>query len=143
ERIDQEGKPYTDFATVPLKGADMQLHTHTIVPNVIVTETGHIGPVDLDKLQGITKQFGAVFQAFLAQNLRRHGVDMVRDERTGAARITAVPDRIVKHFSKRTHEAEQTAKEYAKARGLDWDDLSGDQKSAMMKAGADELRQAK
>src|SRR6516162_2425944 len=143
ERIDKERQAYTDFATVPHIHPDMQLHTHTIVPNTVLTESGHVGSMDLDRLNGITKTVGAIYQAHLAQNLREHGVTVVRDQRTGAARITAVPNRVARHFSKRSQEAEVSAKRYAEEQGLNWDELSGERKSSLMKAGAEALRQRK
>ena len=143
ERIDKEGQAYTDFATVPHIHPDMQLHTHTIVPNTVLTDTDHVGSMDLDRLNGITKTVGAIYQAHLAQNLREHGVDVVRDPRTGAARITAVPERVAQNFSKRSQEAEVSAKRYAEEQGLNWEELSGERKSALMKAGAEALRQRK
>jgi hypothetical protein len=143
ERIDKEGQAYTDFATVPHIHPDMQLHTHTIVPNTVLTDTGHVGSMDLDRLNGITKTVGAIYQAHLAHNLRKHGVDVVRDQRTGAARIAAVPERVARNFSKRSQEAEVAAKRYAEVQGLNWDELSGERKSALMKAGAEALRQRK
>jgi hypothetical protein len=67
----------------------------------------------------------------------------VRDQRTGAARIAAVPERVARHFSKRSQEAEVSAKRYGEEQGLNWEELSGERKSALMKAGAEALRQRK
>jgi hypothetical protein len=143
ERVDKEGRSYTDFATVPLRRADPQIHTHAIVPNVVLTESGHVGSMDLDEMAGRTKEFGAVYQAFIAKGARQHGIDVIHDETTGAARLTAIPATTRQLFSKRTVESEQSARDFAAGRNLDWDGLSGDQKIALMKAGASELRRAK
>ena len=143
ERVDKEGRSYTDFATVPLRRADPQVHSHAIVPNVVLTETGHIGSMDLDEMAGRVKEFGAVYQAFVAKGARRHGIEVVHDEATGAARFTAIPASVRQLFSKRTVESEQAARDFAAGRDLDWDALSGEQRIALMKAGASELRRAK
>ena len=143
ERTDKEGRSYTDFATVPLRRADPQIHTHAIVPNVVLTESGHVGSMDLDEMAGRIKEFGAVYQAFVAKGARQHGVETVHEEATGAARLTTIPETTRQLFSKRTVESEQSAREFAAGRNLDWDALSGDQKIALMKAGASELRRAK
>jgi len=143
ERVDAAGHAYTDFNTVPLKQADMQVHTHAILLNTILTESGHVGSIDLDRLQGVVKQLGAVYQAYVADGARQHGIEVALDERTGAARLQALPSRIIDLYSKRTVEAEDAARRYARDRGLDWDTLSGEQQSALMKAGASDLRQAK
>src|SRR4029077_1199016 len=73
----------------------------------------------------------------------RHGIEILHDETTGAARLTAVPDSARQLFSKRTAESEQAARDFAAGRDLEWDALSGDQRIALMKAGASELRRAK
>jgi TrwC relaxase/AAA domain len=143
ERVDKEGRSYTDFATVPLRRADPQVHSHAIVPNVVLTENGHVGSMDLDEMAGRVKEFGAVYQAFVANGARRHGIEVLHDETTGAARLTAIPDSARQLFSKRTAESEQAARDFAAGRDLEWDTLSGDQRIALMKAGASELRHAK
>jgi hypothetical protein len=61
----------------------------------------------------------AGYQAFLATNLRRHGVDMVLDERTQMARLTAVPERVSEHFSKRTLNGTEAARAYAASLGIE------------------------
>jgi hypothetical protein len=60
---------------------DPNLHTHCAVPNMVLTEDGRVGAIDLQKLQGRVHEFGAVYQAFLATNLRRSGIDVVLDEK--------------------------------------------------------------
>ena len=73
---DPAGHAYTDFSTVPLKQADMQVHTYAILLNTILTESGHIGSIDLDRLQGVVKQLGAVYQAYVADAARQHGIEV-------------------------------------------------------------------
>jgi TrwC relaxase len=139
----RDGEAYTDFAEVPHQVADPQLHIHNIVPNVVLTDGGHVGSIDGDTLRGRIKEYGAVAHAFLAKELRAVGVETVLDPETGAAKLTAVPERVRDLFSKRTGEAEESARQFAADRGADWNTLSGDQRVAMMKTGAAELRQKK
>ena len=89
-KADKDGRSYTELHTFKSPGGrvagDMQLHTHTAVFNAVLTETGRMGGLDLAQLDGRVKEWGALYQAYLATNLRRHGVDMVLDERTEMAR---------------------------------------------------------
>jgi hypothetical protein len=70
---------------------DMQIHTHLAVFNVVETASGRVGGLDLAQLEGRIHEFGAVYQAFLAENLRRHGVEIALDSKTEMARLSAVP----------------------------------------------------
>lgn len=142
-RTDDEGRPYTDPREVPLQTADPQLHTHVTVFNAVLTESGRLGSLDLDRLDGFVKEGGAIYQAAVATRARRAGIEAVLDEKTGAARLADVPAPIRAVFSKRAGEAREAARELAREKGADWDSLTGDQQFALIKAGADETRQVK
>jgi hypothetical protein len=62
-----------------------QLHTHVTVLNSVLTDSGHIGAVDLDRLAGRVKELGAVYHANVATRARRLGIETTLEERTGAA----------------------------------------------------------
>ncbi len=146
-REDKDGKAYTELHT--LRGpsgriaGDMQLHTHTAVMNAVLTEAGRMGGLDLAQLEGRVKEWGALYQAYLATNLRAHGVDVVLDERTEMARIAAIPERVTEHFSKRTVGGTAAARAYAAEQGLDWDTLDTDRKIGLAKQGVQDPRGAK
>ena len=143
ERRDKQGRAYTDIREVPLQTADPQLHTHVTVFNSVLTGSGHIGGLDLDRLAGRVKELGAVYHANVAARARRLGIETVLDERTGAARFADIPHSLRELFSKRTIEAQEAAREFALRKGIDWDAITADQKIALLKAGAAETRQAK
>ena len=143
ERQDREGRAYTDIREVPLQTADPQLHTHVTVFNTVLTDSGHIGALDLDRLAGRVKELGAVYHANVAVRARRLGIETVLDQRTGAARLADIPHSLRDLFSKRTIEAQDAAREFAAEKGIDWDAISAEQKIALLKAGAAETRQAK
>src|SRR5271163_3863837 len=143
ERRDREGRAYTDIREVPLQTADPQLHTHVTVLNSILTDSGRIGAIDLDRLAGRVKELGAVYHANVAARARQLGIENVLDERTGAARLADIPHSVRELFSKRTIEAQDAARDFAARRGIDWDAITADQKIALLKAGAAETRQAK
>ena len=146
-RTDRSGQDYTELHS--FKGAggrvagDMQLHTHTAVFNAVLTGSGRMGGLWLDQLDGRVKEWGALYQAYLATNLRKHGVDVVLDDRTEMARLTAVPERVTDHFSKRTMGGTAAARTYAAEQGLDWDTLDADRKIGLLKHGVQDPRGAK
>jgi hypothetical protein len=137
------GQAYTELVTLKVAG-DPQLHTHVAVPNVVLTEDGRVGALDLQRLNGRVHEFGALYQAYLASNLRRHGAEVVLDVATGAARLKAVPDRVRDAFSKRTRHGTDAARAYAHSAGLDWDTLDDARKVGLAKQGVQgDPRQAK
>jgi hypothetical protein len=143
ERRDKQGRAYTDIREVPLQTADPQLHTHVTVFNSVLTESGRIGAVDLDRLAGRVKELGAVYHANVASRTRRLGIEVLLDESTGAARLADIPHAMRNLFSKRTVEAQEAARDFAARQGVDWDAITAEQKIGLLKAGAAETRQAK
>ncbi|MGC2524594.1 MAG: MobF family relaxase [Stellaceae bacterium] len=143
ERRDKQGRAYTDIREVPLQTADPQLHTHVTVFNTVLTDSGHIGALDLDRLAGRVKELGAVYHANVAAQARCLGIATVLDERTGAARLADISQPVRELFSKRTIEAQEAARGFAARQGIDWNAITAEQKIALLKAGAAETRQAK
>jgi hypothetical protein len=146
-KTDKDGVDYTELHTFKAPAGrvagDMQLHTHTAVFNAVLTDSGRVGGLWMDQLDGRVKEWGALYQAYLATNLRRHGVDVVLDERTEMARLTAVPGRVTEHFSKRTSGGTAAARAYAAEQGIDWDSLDADRKIGLLKQGVQDPRGAK
>ena len=136
-----DGRPATVLQTVMVAGTP-QLHTHVVIPNVVLTQDGHVGAIARD-FDGQVKEFGGYYQAHLAQNLRRYGAEVVLDEKTGAARLVAISEKVRTAFSQRTQGAEQAARRYAAQLGLDWDGLPPEQKIKLLKGGAKTTRQGK
>ncbi|MDT8261883.1 MobF family relaxase [Roseomonas sp. DSM 102946] len=122
---------------------DPQIHSHCIIPNIMATESGRMVAMNRDQLRGRIHEFGAVYQALLARNLRQIGIDVQMDERTKMATLPAIPQRVQDEFSKRTRDAEGAAREEAKARNLDWDGLSPAERIDFLKGGAKETRRFK
>lgn len=132
----------TELHTVRVAG-DPQLHTHCIIPNVVLTESGRIVSLDGNQMRHRVHEFGAVYQALLAANLRRIGIDVVLCERTKMARLPAIPEAVADEFSKRTRDADATARAEAHARGVAWDALAPDAKIDFLKGGAKASRRFK
>lgn len=122
---------------------DMQVHTHVAVFNVVETATGRVGGLDLAQLEGRIHEWGALYQAYLADNLRCHGVEITLDSRSEMARLAAIPESVTAHFSKRTAGGTEAARAYAKSRGLDWDSMEPEQKISLLKSGVQDPRGAK
>lgn len=134
-RVDpKSGESYTELVTMKVAG-DPQLHTHVAIPNVVLTADGRVGGLDLQRLEGRVHEFGAYYQAQLATNLRRHGVEVVLDAETGAVRLTDIPLSVRAAFSKRTVNGGEAARAYARELGLDWDSLDPARKIGLAKRG--------
>ena len=146
-RDDEQGLPVTELHTLTgTKGrapGDMQMHTHVAVFNIVETPSGRVGSLDLAQLEGRIHEWGALYQAYLANHLRVHGVAVELDARTEMARLSAVPESIVAQFSKRTMGGSEAARAYARAQGLDWEALTPARKIALLKSGVQNPREAK
>lgn len=121
---------------------DPQLHTHVAVLNMVLTEDGRVGALDLQQLRGRVKEFGGIYQAFMATNLRRSGIDVALDEKKGSAKITAIPERAREGYSNRTNDAHKVAREYAVNLGADWDNMTEKARIKLLKTGATASRTA-
>ena len=127
----------------PAVAADMQLHTHVVVPNVVFAEDGTVGSIDMMAMHDRVHEVGAYYQAHLATNLRAQGVAVVLDDRTETARMTAVPEAISDLFSKRQKDGEAAAREYVKSLGQDWNQLHPHELIALIRYGTKSTRQVK
>ena len=126
------GEPYTDMVAVKVVG-DPQLHTHVCCFGAILAGD-RVASADFKRLKGV-HEYGHMYQAFCAQNLRRLGVDVSLDLKTGAARITAIPENARSAFSKRTKNGTAAARAYAQDCGLNWDTLDNVRKVSFLKRG--------
>jgi hypothetical protein len=144
---DEQGQPVTELHTLTgTQGrapGDMQMHTHVAVFNIVETPSGRVGSINLALLEGRIHEWGALYQAYLANHLRAHGVVVELDARTEMARLSAVPESVVTQFSKRTMGGTEAARAYARSLGLDWETLSSARKIALLKAGVQNPREAK
>lgn len=144
---DEFGQPVTELHRLTgTKGrvpGDMQVHTHVVVPNIVETPSGRVGSLDFAELEGRIHEWGALYQAYLASNLRAHGVQMELDQRTEMARISAVPNDVITQFSRRTVNGTDAARAYAQSQGLDWDAMDPDRKVALLKSGVQNRREGK
>jgi hypothetical protein len=132
------GRTVTESVAIRVAG-DPDLHTHFTVMNAVFCDNGRVGSLDLNRLDGLIKEAGALYQAFLASHLRRLGAEVDLDPKTGMARLAVIPDRIREHFSKRSLSGEEAARAYARRLGLDWDALPPARRSGLLKAGVQGL----
>jgi len=140
-----DGTKTTLLTTVhnPKVAADMQLHTHVATPNVVFANDGSVGSMDMLALHDRVHEVGAYYQAHLATNLRAHGIDVVLDDRTETARLTAVPEPMSELFSKRSRDGEVEARKMVTGMGLDWDALHPLELAGIMTRGTKSVRQSK
>jgi phage/plasmid primase-like uncharacterized protein len=127
----------------PSGAGDPQLHTHCAVPNLVLTDGGHLAALDLNATRTRIHEFGAFYQAQLAANLRRVGVAVELEERTGMARLPAISEAVCEAFSKRTRDGTQAAREEAAARGLDWNRMTPETQVVFLKGGTKAARKSK
>ena len=135
-----DGATYPTDVAVP---SDPQLHTHNALFNAVVTAAGRVGSLDTKRIQGRVHEFGAYYQARLADRLRALGVDVVYDAREQAAAIRSISSEVCDVFSNRHREVARKAKDIAKTIGLDWDALPAERKSGLMQSAAVRDRRAK
>ena len=122
----------------PVAG-DPHMHIHNFLMNLVVTAEGRIGSLDSRALTDArVKEFGAYFQAVLADELRRLGVRIGYDADEQAVVVLAIPEHISKAFSKGRQQILNKAKAYATDHGLDWNSLPAEDKMDILRdAGAE------
>ena len=121
-----EGATY--LAQSPI-GGDPHAHIHNALFNMVVTQDGRVGSLDTKALTATrVHEFGAFFQAKLADELRRIGARTGYDANEQAVVLEAVPEMAVAAFSKGRQQVLRSAKTYATSQGLEWDGLSAEGK---------------
>ena len=118
----------TRIAAVPqgstLRPGDMQRHTHNIFLHVTITDDGQVRAPNRDEAAERIHEWGAIGHAFLATELRQHGVRVEIDPESGLSHLPDVPRSAVDLFSARTETGEEAARRYAAEQGVDWDTAS-------------------
>ena len=112
---------------------DPDLHTHFLIPNAVFCESGRVGSLDTAAIAGLIFKADAEYHARIGQKLRNAGFDIALDSKTGAARMTAIPEDVCALFSKRSKAGEQWARVMAAREGLQWDDLTKEQQEFRIK----------
>ncbi|OYV51586.1 MAG: conjugal transfer protein TraA [Acidocella sp. 20-58-15] len=122
----------------PVAG-DPHMHIHNFLMNVVATADGRIGSLDMRALtDSRVKEFGAYFQAVLADELRRLGIKIGYDATEQAVVVESVPEAVGKLFSKGRQQILDKAKSFAASQGLDWDRLDAEKKMDVLRdAGAE------
>ena len=127
----------------PVAG-DPHMHVHNFLMNLVVTAEGRVGSLDTRALTDArVKEFGAYFQAILADELRQLGIQADYDADEQAIVVTAIPEDVNRAFSKRDKQILHKAKRFAESQGLDWDDLSIDKKLDIVEAASADGRLGK
>ena len=122
----------TYLIDAPIAG-DPHYHPHNFLPNLVVTEDGRIGSIDARALTADRiHEYGAYFQAQLADRLRALGVRIDYDAGEQAVVLPDIPEKAVDLFSKRDRQVLGDAKAFAKDRDLDWDELDFERKKRIL-----------
>ncbi|MCA3267138.1 MAG: relaxase domain-containing protein, partial [Azospirillum sp.] len=120
---------------------DPQLHCHNQVMSMARAPDGKWLTIDTKLLHGVVHYCGTIFEAEIARGLRELGRKTV--ETNGFAEVKGFEDDVRKHFSARTVQAEENARDYAKHRGEDFDSMPPERKIELIKAGSHASRLAK
>jgi conjugative relaxase-like TrwC/TraI family protein len=112
---------YDHFTARPTPGqpADMNVHTHYLIPNAVFCEDGSVGSIR-KQLTGPLRRAEQTYQQELDRGLRLLGYETARTER-GDVHLPAIPADLCQHFSKRRAQAERMSREHAAERGYDLD----------------------
>ena len=124
----QDGPGGATFLADSTVDGDPHAHVHNALFNMVATDSGRIGSLDTQRLHARVHEFGAYFQARLADNLRALGVEVSYNIDEQAVVVTAVPKAANDAFSKSTKQVLGNARSFAKEQGLDWDTLSAERK---------------
>ena len=125
----QDGTDGATYLAQSPVGGDPHAHIHNAFFNLVVTADGRVGSLDTKALTATrVHEFGAYFQAKLADELRRLGARIGCDANEQAVVLEAVPDTAVAAFSKGRQSVLRSAKTYAASQGLKWDGLSAEGK---------------
>ena len=139
----QDGKGgATYLADVPVDG-DPQAHIHNALFNMVATDSGRIGSLDTQRLHARVHEFGAFFQAKLAESLRRFGIETDYDQNEQAVVIKSIPAGACAAFSKGRRQIVKNAREFAKEQGLDWETMSAEDKINVLSEAGVAVRLAK
>jgi hypothetical protein len=121
----QDGPDGATYLAQSPVGGDPHDHIHNALFNIVVTGEGRIGSLDTRALTATrVHEFGAFFQARLADELRLLGARIGYDKNQQAVVLEAIPQQAIDLFSKGCRQVLGSAKAYAQSQGLDWDALS-------------------
>jgi len=132
-----DGQTYVMDVPVP---GDPQTHIHNALFNMVVTADGHVGSLDSAEMHDRVHEFGAYFQARLADELRVLGIEVAYNKAEQAAVISCIPEFAREAFSKGHKATVRKAKDYAQRHGLDWDALPAERKLALLGTTAQNTR---
>jgi hypothetical protein len=122
----------TYLLDAPIAG-DPHYHLHNFIPNLVVTDDGRVGSIDSKALTAHkVPEYGAFFQARLADRLRFLGLRIGLDAGGEAAVALDIPESAVLMFSKRDRQVVGDAQRYAREHAIDWDELSLERKKQML-----------
>ena len=122
----------TYLMDAPIAG-DPHYHLHNFIPNLVVTDDGRVGSINSKALTAHkVPEYGAFFQARLADRLRLLGLRIGLDAGGEAAVALDIPESAVVTFSKRDRQVVGDAQRYAREHAMDWDELSLERKKQML-----------
>ena len=117
---------------------DPQLHTHVTIPNVVRSRVdGKVGTLDTFAMNGFYATVRDIYHRALADELRKLDLPVEFDAKLCAAILTAVPEQVLRHFSRRTADAEVWLRE---KHGVNFGSLTPHQRSTWLSHAAAKTR---
>jgi len=120
---------------------DPQLHTHVSLINVVRSRVdGKVGTLDTFLLHGLYPSVRETYHRALADELRELDLQVQFDPKVPAAVLTEMPERLLRHFSGRTADAEKWLQE---KHGVNFGSLTPHQRSTWLGHAAAKVRPPK
>ena len=108
ERVATDGWIVAAFTHYTSRAGDPQLHTHLVLPNLIHGEDGKWSALDSRAIHGHAKTAGYLYHAALRYEISQHFSLTWTDPVKGMAEINEVPREVLREFSTRRRQIEQT-----------------------------------
>ncbi|MGG8012587.1 conjugative relaxase [Klebsiella aerogenes] len=103
---------YASYVHTESRKHDPQLHSHNVVMNAVMDESGQWRSLETLKMFENQLGIGLVYRSHLAKLVKQLGYDLEIDHETGLWDIKGVPHSLLDAFSKRRKEVLEAAKQY-------------------------------
>lgn len=107
----------------PGQPPDPHLHTHAMIPNVVLREDGGVGALHGRGMWSHRQEIDLVYKLELTSGLQRRGIAAEHVPETHDIRLAHISDAMVQHFSKRHEQGVEAARTFMAKRGQDYEVL--------------------
>jgi conjugative relaxase-like TrwC/TraI family protein len=123
---------------------DPLLHTHVIVPNIVLSKTSNeIGCLASYGMHGRVLEYRHTYYREFASRMQALGIKVEYDSRVLDVKLPEIPTEVSEAFSKRSAETERAARDHAAKRGVDYDRLTEQQRHRSLRIAGEVSRRSK